>query len=282
MSSIARSIIQKLFTTRYFPVRKTSYRYYPAPVKRFYRSVHVSESDGRYEISLDKRKLKTPSGTLLQLPNEALAAAIATEWDLQQKIIQRHNMHLTALCNTAIDNPCHQNHENIVDGMLQYLSSDTLCFRSNDPPSLAELQKEKWDPLLKWFENRYHVKINISEDVSTNPVPDETLYQLRKHLLSYSHWCLIGINFTAENLKSLILTLAVINHVIDVEKAVELSRLETVFQIQNWGSVEWAHNVDEAQLKARVAAGVLFTYLNEGSSDLIQKDASKKIQMLVK
>ncbi|GBO05287.1 ATP synthase mitochondrial F1 complex assembly factor 2, partial [Araneus ventricosus] len=98
---------------------------------------------------------------------------------------------MTALCNTAIDNPCHQNPENIVDGMLQYLSSDTLCFRSSDPPSLAELQKEKWDPFLKWFENRYHVKINISEDVSTNPVPDETVHQLRKHLLSYSQWCLI-------------------------------------------------------------------------------------------
>ncbi|GBN99653.1 hypothetical protein AVEN_159613-1, partial [Araneus ventricosus] len=86
------------------------------------------------------------------------------------------------------------------------------------------------------------------------------------------------INFAAENLKSLILTLAVINHVIDVEKAVELSRLETVFQIQNWGSVEWSHNVDEAQLKARVAAGALFTYLNEGSSDLIEKNASKKMK----
>ncbi|CAL1262341.1 unnamed protein product [Larinioides sclopetarius] len=277
MSSVARSVIRKFFTIRNVPIKKTLCRHYPAPVKRFYRSVHVSESDGKYEISLDKRKLKTPTGTLLQLPNEALAAAVATEWDLQQKVIQRHNMHITALCNTAIDNPCHQNPENIVDSVLQYLSSDTLCFRSSDPPNLAKLQKEKWDPLLKWFENRYRVKISFSEDVSTNPVPDETLYQLRKHLLSYSQWCLIGINFAAESLKSLILTLAVINHVIDVEKAVELSRLETVFQIQNWGSVEWAHDVDEVQLKARVAAGALFTYLNEGSTDLIEKDASKKV-----
>ncbi|GBO05290.1 hypothetical protein AVEN_144493-1 [Araneus ventricosus] len=96
MSSVARSVIQKFFTIRNVSIRKTLCRHYPAPVKRFYRSVHVSESDGRYEISLDKRKLKTPSGTLLQLPNEALAAAVATEWDLQQKIIQRHNMHIVS------------------------------------------------------------------------------------------------------------------------------------------------------------------------------------------
>lgn len=279
MSSLAKHVLRNVLSVHRTSFQKIVHRNYPAPVKRFYRSVHVSESDGRYEICLDKRKLKTPSGCLLQLPNEALATAVATEWDLQQKIIHRHNMHITALCNTALDNPCRQRSEDIIDDMLQYLASDTLCFRSNDPPNFAELQIEMWDPLLKWFENRYQVRINVSEDVSTIPVPDETLAQIRKHLLSYSHWCLIGINFVAENLKSLILTLAVINRAIDVEKAVALSRLETTFQIQNWGAVEWAHHVDEAQLKARVSAGVLFTYLNEGSSDFLE-NISKKVRVL--
>ncbi|GFQ86244.1 ATP synthase mitochondrial F1 complex assembly factor 2 [Trichonephila clavata] len=278
MSSIAKTVFKNFLSIQRTSLQKIALRNYPAPVKRFYRTVHVSESDGRYEICLDKRKLKTPSGSLLQLPNEALASAVATEWELQQKIIQRHNMHITALCNTALDNPCRQTPEGIVDDMLQYLASDTLCFRSNDPPNFAELQIEKWDPLLKWFENRYQVRINVSEDVSTIPVPDETLAEIRKHLLSYSYWCLIGINFIAENLKSLILTLALINRVIDVEKAVALSRLETTFQIQHWGAVEWAHHVDEAQLKARVSAGVLFTYLNEESSDILE-NISKKVPM---
>lgn len=41
----------------------------------------------------------------------------------------------------------------------------------------------------------------------------------------------VGLNFAAENLKSLLLTFALINHRIDVETAVELSRLETLFQV---------------------------------------------------
>ncbi|GIY64733.1 ATP synthase mitochondrial F1 complex assembly factor 2 [Caerostris darwini] len=249
-SAIVSSIRSLLVASKHFACR-TLHRNYPAPVKRFYRNVHVSESDGRFEICLDKRKLKTPSGTLLQVPNEALATAIATEWDMQQNIIRQHSMHITALCNTAIDNPCRQNSDDIVDGMLQYLASDTLCFRSSEPPNLAELQTQKWDPLLKWFENRYQVKIYISEDVSTNPVPDETLAKIKRQLLSYNYWCLIGINFTAENLKSLILTLAVINHVIDVKEAVALSRLETIFQIQNWGTVEWAHEKRQHQKRCK-------------------------------
>ncbi|KAG8196065.1 hypothetical protein JTE90_007805 [Oedothorax gibbosus] len=275
MSFATHSVI-KCFLQRTISFKVFS-RTYPAPIKRFYKNVHVSESDGKFEISLDKRKLKTPLGKLLQLPNEALAVAVATEWDTQQDIIQQHNMHISALCNTALDNPCKQTTDSLVDETLQYLSSDTLCFRAHEQPTFLEIQREKWDPLLQWFVNRYNVNVEVSQDISTNPVPDETIAEIRKQLLSYNYWCMLGINFTTENLKSLIIALALVNHVIDVEQAVSLSRLETAFQIQTWGVVEWAHHVDEAQIKARVAAGVLFTYLNEGSSDFVDKKLLKKV-----
>lgn len=53
-------------------------------------------------------------------------------------------------------------------------------------------------------------------------------------VLSFIHKCFLynlGINFAAENLKSLILTFAVINHKVDVDIAVSLARLETQFQV---------------------------------------------------
>ena len=49
---------------------------------------------GEFEINLDKRKLKTPSGKVFRVPNEALALAVATEWNMQEKVIKRHSMHL--------------------------------------------------------------------------------------------------------------------------------------------------------------------------------------------
>ncbi|KFM61901.1 ATP synthase mitochondrial F1 complex assembly factor 2, partial [Stegodyphus mimosarum] len=99
-------------------------RNFAAPRKRFYKKVHVFESNGGFEICLDKYKLKTPLGNLLHLPNEALAVAVATEWDIQQDTLQQHNMHITALCNTALDNPCRQTKETIVDSTLQFLAAD--------------------------------------------------------------------------------------------------------------------------------------------------------------
>jgi len=255
-------------------------RNYPAPRKRFYRNVHVSEVDGKFEISLDKRRLKTPLGNKFLLPNEALAVTVATEWDMQSDIIQPHNMHITSLCNTVIDNPCKQTVEQLVDDIIQFLSSDTICFRSKDPQDFVLLQQDKWDPILMWFENRYNVTIDVCEDLNGYPVSEAATALMKKHLSSFSFWCLTGINFTAENLKSLILTLAVLNHIVDVEKAVALSRLETIFQIKQWGLIEWSHSVDEAQIKARVAAGLLFTYLNESTSHSVDKTSSKKVSMV--
>lgn len=66
-----------------------------AAPKRFYKQTGVLYAgDGIYEVSLDNRKLKTPSGTPLIVRSEALAIALAAEWDLQKDTIERSNMHL--------------------------------------------------------------------------------------------------------------------------------------------------------------------------------------------
>lgn len=49
---------------------------------------------GGFEINLDHRKLKTPQAKLFTVPSEALAVAVATEWDSQQDTIKFYTMHL--------------------------------------------------------------------------------------------------------------------------------------------------------------------------------------------
>lgn len=45
--------------------------------KRFYKNAGVLSCDGKYEITLDSKKLKTPSGAVFQVTNEPLAIASA-------------------------------------------------------------------------------------------------------------------------------------------------------------------------------------------------------------
>ncbi|KAF6092413.1 ATP synthase mitochondrial F1 complex assembly factor 2 [Phyllostomus discolor] len=81
---------------------------------------------GGFEINLDHRKLKTPQAKLFTVPSEALAIAVATEWDCQQDTIKFYTMHLTTLCNTSLDNPTQRNKDQLIRAAVKFLDTDTI------------------------------------------------------------------------------------------------------------------------------------------------------------
>ncbi|CAH1795401.1 unnamed protein product, partial [Owenia fusiformis] len=238
-------------------------RYSSKELKRFYKNVTVTQAEGRqgFEINLDKRKLRTPMGTVLQIPSEPLALAVQAEWEAQDQVIHRPSMHLTSLCNTAQDNPTKRSREVVVGGMLEYLNTDTICYRMDEPQELHELQKAKWDPLLDWAKERYNIVLEPTVTIAQPLVPAETVEVFRQHLQSYSDWSLIGFQTIVEALKSVILTMALVDRYTTVETAVDLSRLELNYQIGKWGNVEWHHDIELTDLYAKVSASLLCIHL---------------------
>ncbi|HBP60669.1 MAG TPA: ATPase, partial [Alphaproteobacteria bacterium] len=67
--------------------------------KRFYTSVDVSEEAGSFGVTLDGRAVRSPAGTLAQMPSRALAAAVAAEWQGQGK--ERETASHSLVCLTA-------------------------------------------------------------------------------------------------------------------------------------------------------------------------------------
>ncbi|XP_012670134.1 ATP synthase mitochondrial F1 complex assembly factor 2 isoform X2 [Clupea harengus] len=240
--------------------------------RKFYKDVSISQGEGGlYEISLDRRKLKTPGGKLFTVPNEALAIAVATEWDAQKDTLKFYTMHLTTLCNTALDNPTHRDKDQMITAALKFLETDTICYRVEEPSSLVELQKHEWDPAMEWIEKRYNVVIGSSSNILGPEIPQETNDTFRQHLSSYNFWALTGLEYVITQLKSVILSFGLIDRHLTVEQAVLLSRLEEEYQIQYWGNVEWAHDYDMYELRARTAAGALFVHLASESSTVKRK-----------
>lgn len=77
--------------TKYFAMNIFSLA---SPVKRFYKDTNILESGGKFEITLDQRKLKTPKGSIFTVESEALALAVATEWNSQKDKILQSKLHL--------------------------------------------------------------------------------------------------------------------------------------------------------------------------------------------
>ncbi|XP_069917849.1 ATP synthase mitochondrial F1 complex assembly factor 2-like isoform X1 [Oryctolagus cuniculus] len=256
----------------------------PTERKRFYQNVSISQGEGGFEINLDHRKLKTPQAKLFTVPSEALAIAVATEWESQQDTIKSYTMHLTTLCNTSLDNPTQWSKDQLIRAAIKFLDTDTICYRVEEPETLVELQKNEWDPVIEWAENRYGVEIGSSTSIMGPSIPARTHEVLANHLASYNMWALqgvpgervrsflwAGIEFVVTQLKSMVLTLGLTDLHLTVEQAALLSLLEEEYQIQKWGNVEWAHDYELQELRARTAAGTLFIHLCSQSSTVKHK-----------
>jgi len=199
--------------------------------KRFYKKVGVVQSDGKYEITLDNRKVKTPSGQVFHVFSEPLALVIANEWDAQHEKVVVSTMHITSLCNTILDNPNRVIRHDIVSHILTYLDNDTLLCREEGNSDWIEEQHKEWDPVVDWFCQRYGVSLEPSTLITGPTISTEAREALRKHLFSYDKWALNGLMFGVESVKSLLLALACVDRFVTVEEAVRLSSLETEFQV---------------------------------------------------
>lgn len=58
---------------------------------------------------------------------------------------------------------------------------------------LRVLQEKKWDPVIEWFNKRFGVNQQISQNLELPPIASETRAVLARHLLSYDFPALNGM-----------------------------------------------------------------------------------------
>lgn len=101
----------------------------PALRRRFYEKAATAAAAEGYAVRLDDKPVRTPAGRLLVAPTQALAEAIAAEWEAQRDVIDPARMPLTRLANAIIDGV--GDHADAVAAEVQkYLASDLVCYRA--------------------------------------------------------------------------------------------------------------------------------------------------------
>lgn len=132
-----------------------------AGVSRFYKKVDVQpiKLDGKsiYTVTLDDKAVKTPMRSPLHLSVPSMAYAIAHEWDAQRDKIKPALMPIMTLASTVIDLEKNTTRQEVIDEMIHYLHSDTLCYQvtADQSEKLAKQQQKKWDPIRKWFTEEF-------------------------------------------------------------------------------------------------------------------------------
>lgn len=221
--------------------------------KRFWKTATAGPCDGGFTILLDARPVKTPAKRPLILPTQAMAEAVAVEWDAQTGVIKPETMPLTRAANSSIDKVV-PNFEAVVDELSGYGGSDLLCYRAEAPELLVARQAEGWDPLLVWADAEFQAPLRVTVGVIPVPQPAESLQRLRTQVAAHSAFHLAALHDLVAITGSLILALAVARRHLTAEQAFALSRIDETWQAEQWGTDEEAAQAEAVRKVALVNA----------------------------
>ena len=207
--------------------------------KRFWKEATVAPADGGFQVLLDNRAVKTPGKVLLVMPTLAMAEAVAAEWAAQEEEIKPLTMPVTRSANSAIERvtPAHGE----VCAMLSaYGETDLVCYRAESPQALIDRQAAGWDPLLDWVAECFEAPLITTAGVIPVSQPPESLEKLAAEVRATPAFHLTALHDLITLSGSLVLGLAVARGHLTPDAAFDLSRIDEVFQIEQWGDDEEA------------------------------------------
>ncbi len=203
-------------------------------IKRFYHRAEAISAEGGASIHLDGKPIKTPGGRPLTVPTQALAEAIAAEWDDQGEAVIPASMPLTQLASTALDRVGPER-GHITAELMKYAGTDLLCYRAEHPADLVARQSQGWQPLLDWAALSLDAPLVVTTGLMAVPQPAEALAALSRVLERCDVWRLTAIQSAASAMGSLILALALAEGRLSLDQAFALSQLDETYQIEQWG-----------------------------------------------
>jgi chaperone required for assembly of F1-ATPase len=207
----------------------------PLP-KKFYSLATVTDEQG---IALDGRVVKTPMKSKLILPSQALADAVAAEWNAQVDVINPAAMPLTKLANTAIDRAGGER-DFVAGQVVEFSGSDMVCYRAGEPEALAILQASAWDPVLRWAEVDMGVQFKVVTGVIHQAQDAATVEAVKKHVAGLDEFRLTVAHNLTTLTGSALLGLMLVANKITPDAGWQAAHVDEDFQIAVWGTDEEA------------------------------------------
>ncbi len=221
-------------------------------MRKPYKIAHYESLPTGFRVLLDGKPANTPMGKPLLLQSEALAKAVAQEWQSQGETIRKETMPLTQAVCVAIDF-AFERREALIADIIPYADTDLVCYRAGHIPELGLWQAEQLDPILAWVKERFGVTLHVTEDVMPVKQPAANGASLAAVLSGYDDWRLAVFAGAVKSLGSFMLALALVEGRIDAGTTFTLSHMEEIYETQKWGRDE-EKEIKMASAKEEIAA----------------------------
>ncbi|QYC11754.1 ATP12 family chaperone protein [Brevundimonas nasdae] len=203
--------------------------------RRFWKEVTVApHGEDGWAVLLDGRTPKTPAKAPLVLPTEAAARLVADEWAAQGEFLDPHAMPATRLASTAIDR-IGQAREPVADEIAAYAGTDVVCYLAEHPTPLVKRQEAAWTPWREWAAREMGVVLEPAVGIIHQPQSEDAIARVKAHALTLNDFRLTGLATAVPLLGSAVLGLALEQGALSGEEAFDLSRIDELFQEEQWG-----------------------------------------------
>jgi chaperone required for assembly of F1-ATPase len=227
-------------------------------MKRFWENAEAVPEEGAeagtWTVELDGKPVRVPGGAKLALPGEALARAVAAEWQAaggeKGGEMSYDDLPLTRLAGTAQERIA-ASREAVAEDLARYAQSDLLCYRAEAPQSLVQAQEEQWQPWLDWAARETGARLLVTTGIVHVPQPEAALAALAASVARYDAYRLAALGMLVPSFGSLVLGLAVAERALAASEAHEIATLDERHQAAFWG---WDSEAEKRM--ARIAEDV--------------------------
>jgi chaperone required for assembly of F1-ATPase len=214
-------------------------------MKRFYKNVAVNDDGNQqFQILLDDRPVKTPSGKMLSTPSKDIADAMSKEWSEQGENIDPQTMPITQIVTTYHDHAI-PNRSEIEKQTLNYLNTDMIFYRAPNEPAteaMAKRQAEKWDRWVTWLEDKSGSKLETTTELAALSQDEKAHQYVLKYVRLLDDFNFTLLQILTSETGSLILALAYLEEDISPRELLELANVEDFLKGEIYNSDFYGHD----------------------------------------
>lgn len=227
--------------------------------KRFWQTVTVDRSPGGYSLALDGKPLRLPSGAPLLLTHDALAQAVAQEWQVVPENYDQKHLGLTGLAGAAQER-IRPNPGIVAATLALYAEHDLLCYHAASPAALVAAQHAAWQPWLEWAAIHYGARFRTTSELKYLEQDAAALSAIHAALIRCGPEILAALALAIPALGSCILGLALAARAASPGVLFGASVTDELFQEQRWGTDDEAC-ARRLRLKEEIALAARFMEL---------------------
>ena len=188
-------------------------------------------SSNEYYLFYDRKTFNTSKG------NKILIPMIKSKTQLIKKINSEffkknsNFMQLLFFSNDMDDNK----KKTISESILNFINTDTVCFRDKDRPDLLKLQKKRWDDYLYFCNKHFYLDFHINYSIFLKKQKIDIHSKVKKILNKMTNYHLTTFYFLVKTTNSIIISLNLLFNNTEADLAWKDSNLEYEYNKSVWG-----------------------------------------------